>query len=58
MIDGGQNDSASNKTLFTSRGDLSPSSLFKEIWHREKNIIKLVLFILQCMKKYIWTRIA
>jgi hypothetical protein len=33
MINGGQNGSASKKTLFTSRGDLSPSSLLKEIWH-------------------------
>jgi hypothetical protein len=33
MIDGGQNGSTSKKTLFTLGGDLSPSSLLKEIWH-------------------------
>jgi len=36
MVDGGQNDSMSKKTLFTLGCDPSPSSLLKEIWHWEK----------------------
>ncbi len=53
----GKNGLASKKTLFTSRWDLSPTSLLKDIWSREKfNIIKLVFFIVQYMRKYIWTR--
>jgi hypothetical protein len=33
MIDGGQNDLASKKTLFALGCDPSPNSLLKENWH-------------------------